>query len=430
MRVRLESSRQEITLEGPLLGRGGEASIYAVPGRSELAAKIYHNPSDEHAGKLAAMLAAPPVSAPSAGQHVALAWPMSRLLELGGEDRVIGYLMPRIDKAHLLWEIYNPGVRREIGPHLHFGSLLRTARNLAALVNTLHECGYVLGDLNESNVLVSPQGQVSLIDVDSFQTPAHDRLYRCRVGRPEYTPPELQGVAFAEVDRLPQHDAFALAALIFQLLMQGIHPFAGVSSAGGESDSIAARIAAGHWPYAWTHMTSIRPSPHAPPWHVLPPSVQELFRRCFEDAHSEPELRPTAAQWQHGLEEAEHEMRVCPSDASHVYHRRLDRCPWCALSSAVRPVSTVIRGPLAENRRPTDEVRKIKVVDDPLPPRRQSEPASEPPLPGGAELVLRAIGMATEGSTWMVWVGVALVGAVAGIVYALHHALSNRSFSL
>jgi DNA-binding helix-hairpin-helix protein with protein kinase domain len=430
MRVRLESGLQEITLEGPLLGRGGEASIYSVPGRTDLAAKIYHNPSEEQAGKLAAMLAAPPVPTPRPGQHVVAAWPIGRLLEVGDEGRVVGYLMPRIDNAHLIWEIYNPGVRREVYPHFHFGTLLRTARNLAAAVNTMHECGYVIGDLNESNVLVSSRGEVTLIDVDSFQSPAHDRLYRCRVGRPEYTSPELQGAAFADVDRLPQHDAFGLAVLIFQLLMQGIHPFAGTSSTSGDSDSIPSRIAAGHWPYAWTRTAPIQPSPHAPPWHVLPPSVQDLLRRCFEDAHAEPDLRPSAAQWQHGLEEAEHELANCPSDALHVYHRRLDHCPWCRLPSAVRPSVVVHRQAKAPDETPKVQHRKRKVVDDPLPPRRESESSSSQQSPGGAELVLQAIGMATEQSKWLMWVGVALLGAVAGIVYALQHALSNKSIGL
>ena len=431
MRVRLESDSQEITLEGPLLGRGGEASVYTVSGRMDWAGKIYHNPTDEHAGKLAAMLAAPPVPPPQAGQHVHIAWPISRLLERGDDGRVIGYLMPRIENAHLIWEIYNPGVRREVCPHFHHGSLLRTARNLAAIVSTLHECGYVLGDLNESNVLVSPQAQVTLIDVDSFQTPAHDRLYRCRVGRPEYTPPELQGVAFADVDRLPQHDGFALAVLIFQLLMQGIHPFAGRCREPSGTDSIAARIAAGDWPYAWTRTVSTQPSPHAPPWFVLPPSVQELLRRCFEDAHAEPDLRPSAAQWQHALEEAEHEMTTCSVDAQHVFHRRLDRCPWCGPLSAIRSSHFVNANPKAVSEKPREMNRKrVKLVNDPLPPRLDVSPPPSSAASGGAELVLQAIGLALEQSNWLVWLGVAAIGAVAGIVYALHNALSNKSFGL
>jgi DNA-binding helix-hairpin-helix protein with protein kinase domain len=427
MRVRLEGKAHEIALDGPLLGRGGEASIYAVPGRTDLAAKIYHNPSDEQAGKLAAMLAAPPVAPPQSGQHVAVAWPIGRLLELGDEDRVIGYLMPLIDKAHLIWEIYNPGVRRQICPHFHYGSLLRTARNLAAIVADLHERGYVLGDLNESNVLVAPQALVTLIDVDSLQVPSSDRLYRCRVGRPEYTPPELQGVSFADVDRLPQHDAFALAVLIFQLLMQGIHPFAGTCRAGNEPDSIPARIAAGHWPYAWLRTGPLQPSPHAPPWFVLPPSVQELLRRCFEDAHGEPDVRPSAAQWQHALEEAEHELTTCTQDAEHLYHRALDRCPWCGLLSANRsPLSTGDKQ-VRQSEKPKAEGGKRQAVNDPLPPRCEAEPIPTASATGGAELVLQAIGVTLERSNWLVWVGVALIGAVAGIVYALQHALSGKT---
>lgn len=426
MRVRLEGKDEEIALEGPLLGRGGEASIYTVAGRPDLAAKIYHNPSDEHASKLVAMLAAPPVAPPQPGQHVPLAWPIGRLLEPGGDGRVIGYLMPRIDKAHLIWEIYNPGVRREVYPHFHHGSLLRTARNLAAVVGAVHECGYVIGDLNESNVLVTSQSQVTLIDVDSFQTPGRDRLYRCRVGRPDYTPPELQGVAFADVDRLPQHDAFALAVLIFQLLMQGIHPFAGRCAKDGEADSIAARITAGQWPYAWLRTPSIEPSPHAPPWFALPPSVQELLRRCFEDAHAEPDLRPSAAQWQHALEEAEHELTTCPRDSSHLYHRRLDHCPWCGLPSAVRSLSTAPRPRKIEGEKRAAESGKRKAVHDPLPPRHAPPPAAVPPSSGGAELVLQAIGAGLERRGWLVWLGVALIGTVAGIVYALQQALPDK----
>ena len=52
--------------------------------------------------------------------------------------------------------------------------------------------------------------------------------YRCPVGKPEFTPPELQGRLFAHLDRAPEHDLFGLAVLIFQLLMEGTHPFAGV----------------------------------------------------------------------------------------------------------------------------------------------------------------------------------------------------------
>jgi DNA-binding helix-hairpin-helix protein with protein kinase domain len=431
MRVRLEGKAQDILLEGPLLGRGGEASIYAVPGRPDLAAKIYHNPSDQHAGKLAAMLAAPPIAPPGRGQHFPVAWPIGRLLDFDGEDRVIGYLMPRRENAHLIWEIYNPGVRRQICPHFHFASLLRSARNLAAVVRTLHECGYIIGDLNESNVLVTPQALVTLIDADSFQVPAPDRLYRCGVGRPEYTPPELQGVSFADVDRLPQHDAFALAVLIFQLLMQGIHPFAGTSATDQEPGALSARIAQGHWPYAWTRPGPIQPSPHAPPWWVLPPIVQELLRRCFEDDHAQPDLRPSAAGWQLALEEAERQLTTCVRNSQHVYPQGLDHCPWCVLRSArtSRPPKAQARSVSDGPANPSLALRACntnnptrKKVHDPLPPRADGAQAVTPSADGAVEMALQALGRGLEQRGWLIWLCVALLGVVAGIVYALQRA--------
>jgi hypothetical protein len=437
MRVLREGDGQEITLEGLVLGRGGEASVYAVPGRPELAAKIYHHPTPEHAGKLAAMLAAPPVPPPAGTGHVAIAWPLERLLEAGGERRVVGALVPRVEAAHMLWELYNPGARQELCPQFHHGALLRTARNLACVVRTLHERGYVVGDLNESNVLATPQALVTLIDADSFQVPAAEGLYRCRVGRPEYTPPELQGVAFAEVDRQQEHDAFALAVLIFQLLMQGVHPFAGICTDGALPAAIPARIAAGAWPYAWPLSGPVRPGPHAPPWCVLPPDVQDLLSRCFEDGHGEPVARPGAAEWQLALEEAERQLTPCTHNSQHVYARGLDVCPWCALArqQGRDPFPALGQAP---PRRPSrtrltrtggtalhaDRLSSGLLREDPLPPRPAPVSAGALARPAGVEAGFQAVGALVERQGWLPWLGTALVGIVAGLLWALNQPAS------
>ena len=62
-------------------------------------------------------------------------------------------------------------------------------------MRALHERGYVVGDVNESNILVNRGALVTLIDTDSFQVRSAEQVYRCRVGKPEYTPPELQRAA-------------------------------------------------------------------------------------------------------------------------------------------------------------------------------------------------------------------------------------------
>ena len=71
---------------------------------------------------------------------------------------------PVVDE--ILFDVYNPGTRLQVCPLFHHGYLLRTARNLAAAVRAVHERGHVIGDLNESNILVNSMALVTLVDTD------------------------------------------------------------------------------------------------------------------------------------------------------------------------------------------------------------------------------------------------------------------------
>ena len=334
MRVQLEKDGATILLNGEPLARGGEAVIWAVPEHPALLAKVYHQPTPEQADKLAAMLANPPDDPTAKQGHTSIAWPIQRLL---GEDRrCVGFVMPRVDKTRTLFEVYNPKSRLQTWPLFHYGYLLRTARNLAIAVRALHARGYVLGDLNESNVLVNVQTLVTVVDTDSFQVRAGERVFRCAVGKPEYSAPEIQGADFQRIDRTPQQDDFALAVLIFQLLMQGTHPFAGRFTGEGEPETVARRIAAGNWSYARKQTGPYEPNPTAPPFSVVPPRVRELMRQCFEDGHDQPSLRPDAAAWQKALAEADAALTKCVANGQHRFPKGLNACPWCELARKQR----------------------------------------------------------------------------------------------
>ena len=232
--------------------------------------------------------------------------------------------------------------------------------------------GYIIGDVNESNVLVTNQALVTLVDTDSFQVRAPGRLFRCRVGKPEYMPPELQSVRLADIDRGPEHDAFGLAVLIFQLLMQGIHPFAGVYHGIGEPGSLPQRIAAGYWPYTRRKLLRYRPSPHAPAWATLPLPVQELMWSCFEECRGDAKRRPTAAAWQRALQEAEGELLTCAINTQHFFHRGLAECPWCAM------VRQQGRDPFPQL------ITEVEVVRDGPGIRRDAATLRDGPTAGGA----------------------------------------------
>jgi len=313
------------------LGRGGEACIYAVPAEENLVAKIYHKPNPTQADKLRAMLANPPENPTASLGHISIAWPQELLTAADGSGEIMGFLMPRIQGMLPIMDFYNPGMRRQHCPLFNYQYLLRAARNLASAFAALHASHYCIGDVNESNILISDTALVTLVDTDSFQVrdPQENIVYRCPVGKPEFTPPELQNKTFSDYDRQIYHDLFGLAVLVFQLLMEGTHPFSGIFQENTEPPPYEVRIASGHFTYSQKRQVPYKPTPIAPPWQILHPSLQNLFLRCFEDGHVNPNVRPNAQTWLSAIAEAEATLVTCTVNEQHYYNNHLDKCPWC-----------------------------------------------------------------------------------------------------
>ncbi|HET7229201.1 MAG TPA: hypothetical protein VFJ16_04330 [Longimicrobium sp.] len=321
---RRRSTMERLVLDPALeIGTGGEAVVYEVPDDAALVAKIYHQPTIERARKLTLMLAHPP----RMPEGTAIAWPADLLLHPGG---FAGFLMPRADGPRL-FEFYNPVTRRSTAPAFHFGLLHRAGRNLAEAFDALHAAGYVVGDVNESNILVDPRtAAVTLVDADSFQVHDTDAgtVFRSRVGKAEFTPPELQGVSFTDVDRAAAHDRFGLAVLLFLLLMEGTHPFAVRMHPGADALPVEERIRLGLFPHA-REDDDIHPPRLSPRFAALHPGVRALFVRCFVDGHADPSARPLPAEWAGALEAAGAELAECARNELHRHDPRLDACPWC-----------------------------------------------------------------------------------------------------
>jgi DNA-binding helix-hairpin-helix protein with protein kinase domain len=330
--LQCQSNRERFTLNDQLrLGSGGEARVYGVHlAEGRRAVKVYHHePAEMQVAKLRVMLAHPP-DAPGAKEgHTSIAWPLDLVCRVDKPQRVVGFLMPWVTGVSPLRAVYTPGERRPIRPWFDYARLHLVARNLAAAVQALHARGYVIGDVREANIRVCNDGWVTLIDTDSFQVRASSgEIYRCPVGRPEYTPPELQGRAFDSIDRRPEHDRFGLAVLIFRLLMEGWHPFDGCFQGRGAPPLHGERIQKGHFPYG-SRPGPYTPPPYAPPFSIVDPALQDLFCRCFEAGHDCPQARPEAHTWCTALDAARARLTPCTGNAQHVYGRHLDACPWC-----------------------------------------------------------------------------------------------------
>lgn len=150
------TSKQRVVL-GTELAKGGEGAIYTVVSDNSLVAKKYHDsklkPGHELEAKLQAMLANPP-------KDQAIIWPVDLLYD---GRKFVGYLMPRLQQTIDLFELYNPQQRQAKYPGTDWKYLHTVARNLASAFLALHQAGYVMGDVNQKNVLVEPNGTIRLV---------------------------------------------------------------------------------------------------------------------------------------------------------------------------------------------------------------------------------------------------------------------------
>jgi len=378
--LRRRSSGAALALDPALeIGAGGEARVLRVPGEDGLVAKLYREPTLARAAKLARMIEAPPALEGGA----AVAWPVDLLTDPNG-GRFAGFLMPRAEGPRI-FEFYNPVSRRHVAPLFDWGRMHRAGMSLAAAFDVLHGCGYVVGDVNESNILVSPEdASVTLVDADSFQVrdPRTGAVYRSGVGKAEFTPPELQGARFADVDRTPEHDRFGLAVLLYLLLMEGTHPFAQRFEEGdAEALPVEERIRRGLYPHA-SPDDDCRPPRMSPPIQTLHPGLQALFLRCFVQGHADPAARPTAAEWRDALARAGGELRRCDENPRHLFAGHIPFCPWCH------------RARLLQGRDPFPVSVELARATDPAPPvrlapRQPARPAAAAPAPSRRVPILR-----------------------------------------
>jgi DNA-binding helix-hairpin-helix protein with protein kinase domain len=315
---------------GAELGRGGEAAVYSVEGQPELVAKIYHQPPGaEKTEKLSQM-----VKLQSERLLALSAWPVGALFTARNRS-MAGFLMKNVGRFKDIHLLYNPKSRaREFPPKANWRFLIHTASNIARAFAAVHDCGHVIGDVNQSNIRVSPEtAVVSLVDCDSFQISANGKIYPCEVGVPLYTPPELQDTEFREVVRTPNHDNFGLAVLLFHLLFMGRHPFAGKFLGRGEMP-IEKAIAEQRFAFARdAQHTQMLPPPACITLAHLPQEIGDLFIRAF-GPDGAGGGRPDGREWIAELDGLASRLIVCSNNKAHLFFNGLSSCPWCTIESS------------------------------------------------------------------------------------------------
>ena len=318
--------------QASVLGSGGEGNVYLIPDEPGTVAKIYHRQARARGAKLLLMVKNPPARIDTDG-HPAIAWPLDTLhTGLPAEpDNLAGFIMRHARSMKPIGQCFNPSTREREFPSFTYRHLCVVALNLAQAVARVHGGNYVIGDINESNALVGQNGMTTLIDTDSFQLIDEDSgaVYRNPVGKLEYTPGDLQGQRFDMIDREQYHDRFGLGVIIFQLLMEGRHPFSGIYSGPGEPPDIGESISAGYFVHGTSRTIPLKPGPGYMPWSTLSPEIAQMFRLCFDVGHENRIVRPTAFRWYEIMLQTSEALETCAKNGNHVYIPGGPGCPWC-----------------------------------------------------------------------------------------------------
>lgn len=294
------------------LASGGEGEVRDIISAPEqykgTCAKIYYQAkrTPQRAAKIRYMVNNPPSRI--RGEGFMIGWPIECLADNNGA--FIGFLMPLAfpgskELVYLTSRKINKKLSKEWFDRFDRSrgagaliSRLKLICNISIPIYWLHLTGrYVLKDFKPANVLITYNGKVTIVDMDSIQITENGKLlYPGLAATPDYIPTEFyrQGIGNKRSDILSvSWDRFALGVVFYELLF-GLHPYVVTPKALNDTNEIYKNISNGLFPFG-ENADKIESYPD---WHnkfdILPSSVQELFLRTFSSDYNN---RPGAEEW-------------------------------------------------------------------------------------------------------------------------------------
>lgn len=149
-----------------------------------------------------------------------------------------------------------------------------------------------MGDINPKNIMVNAKKDVWIIDADSWQLDG----YPCPVGFPQFTAASAASKPYSEGLRTMEEELFAVATMLFMVLITGQFPYARTGTDGGDFVGLIKEgnfafqykersnqdQPEGNWKYMWSH---------------LHPDIKAMFWQTFHRDGDFYRKRPTANEW-------------------------------------------------------------------------------------------------------------------------------------
>jgi serine/threonine protein kinase len=200
---------------------------------------------------------------------------------------------------------------------------------ISRAVKRLHAAGLAHSDLSYKNVLIDPtSGKAAIIDIDGLVVPG--KFSPDVLGTPDFIAPEVIATKHLPMSdpnrKLPSiaTDRHALAVMIYMYLLYR-HPLRGgkvhdLDSNKDEELSMGLKALFTEHPTDKTNRVKVNQlhpaqlpqgDPDKSPYTILGPYLADLFNRAFIDGLHQPNLRPTANEWEDALLKTVDLMQPC-----------------------------------------------------------------------------------------------------------------------
>ncbi len=310
MKLRRRSNSEIVTIEERLpVFATRDASFLRVNGHADLLANVFRNSRDIPPRKLAIMLANPPSGFGKSAHNTRIAWPTDILYSLSSTE-VSGYLVPVFEGRYTLSDAIDPKRRQFRLPNTSTRDLYDICINLSKSIHSLHEAGYVIGELSPEAVILNGIG-TTLINCDRYQTEGAGYVHNNTAetndadgSKPEKDP-SGHDVGIVSGD----HDNYALASIIFKTITATANDAVESSYTVSRSTDVSIE-------YNLTAASAL-----------VAAELINVFRHAFDVVNVCE--RPTARQWQNALTVAKDSLACCEYDPLHWFPTTTPACPWC-----------------------------------------------------------------------------------------------------
>jgi len=235
------------------IGSGGEGFIYQTNNNRII--KIYKDEKrfENKFRKLSLMLNHPL-------SIKGVCWPTDMVFNINKEP--IGYLMDKAAGHQMQTSLFIKPLLKKYFPKWTKKDTIDLSLTILQNIESLHKSNVIIGDLNPFNIIIKSSKTVFFVDTDSFQI----EHYPCPVGTVNFTPPEIQGKDYKSFLRTKKHEYYAVATLVFMILLPGKPPY---SQQGGTNpaanikkmdfsyplgEKTNKKTPDGTWRFIWSHL--------------------------------------------------------------------------------------------------------------------------------------------------------------------------------